>query len=226
MIVPAYDVDVLISAKAIAARIEGAGWLKIRRPSSRHRQAVVVGPWAWTVRVHRRPGARDRPAHRGRLLEALGDGDPLSPRQVRILKDLRARSRVTRRWSRTSSTPATRCKHVLEILGTRHPKRIEVCALLDKPSRREVPVKAKWVGFEIPDTFVVGYGIDYAQRNRNLPHIGSVRFTELTRGRGPKNPHCAPATRIRHAYRPVPRRRTFTPWAPVVALRGGCRVCR
>ena len=59
---------------------------------------------------------------------------------------------------------------------TRSPKRLEVCALLDKPSRREVEVKAKWVGFEIPDEFVVGYGIDYAQRNRNLPHIGKVRF--------------------------------------------------
>ena len=53
-----------------------------------------------------------------------------------------------------------------------------VCALLDKPSRREVDIKATWTGFEIPDEFVVGYGIDYAQRNRNLPYIGKVRFTE------------------------------------------------
>ena len=68
--------------------------------------------------------------------------------------------------------------HVLDILETRHPRRMEVCALLDKPSRREVDVKARWIGFEIPDKFVVGYGIDYAQRNRNLPHIGAVRFTE------------------------------------------------
>ena len=68
--------------------------------------------------------------------------------------------------------------HVLHLLRARGPKRLEVCALLDKPSRREVDVKAKWIGFEIPDTFVVGYGIDYAQRNRNLPYIGKVRFTE------------------------------------------------
>jgi hypoxanthine phosphoribosyltransferase len=67
--------------------------------------------------------------------------------------------------------------HVLDIPATRHPRRVEVCALLDKPSRREVDVKARWIGFEIPDKFVVGYGIDYAQRNRNLPHIGAVRFT-------------------------------------------------
>ena len=69
-------------------------------------------------------------------------------------------------------------KRVLEMLRTRNPARLEACALLDKPTRREVDVKAKWVGFEIPDRFVVGYGIDYAQRNRNLPHIGAVRFSE------------------------------------------------
>ena len=68
-------------------------------------------------------------------------------------------------------------KHVLEILETRHPRRMEVCALLNKPSRRETDVPARWIGFDIPDEFVVGYGIDYAQRNRNLPHIGKVRFT-------------------------------------------------
>jgi hypoxanthine phosphoribosyltransferase len=70
--------------------------------------------------------------------------------------------------------------HVLEILATRQPARLEVCALLSKPSRREVKVGARWIGFEIPDRFVVGYGIDYAQRNRNLPYIGAVRFPEET----------------------------------------------
>ncbi|MCP5085618.1 MAG: hypoxanthine phosphoribosyltransferase, partial [Rhodobacteraceae bacterium] len=69
-------------------------------------------------------------------------------------------------------------KHVVGLLKSRHPKRLEVCALLDKPSRREVDIKATWTGFEIPDEFVVGYGIDYAQRNRNLDHIGAVRFVD------------------------------------------------
>lgn len=65
---------------------------------------------------------------------------------------------------------------MLDLLGARHPASLEVCTLLDKPSRRQAPVAARWTGFEIPDEFVVGYGIDYAQRNRNLPYIGSVRF--------------------------------------------------
>ena len=68
--------------------------------------------------------------------------------------------------------------HVLSFLKSRGPARLMSIALLDKPSRREVEVKADWTGFEIPDEFVVGYGIDYAQRNRNLDHIGKVRFTD------------------------------------------------
>ena len=64
------------------------------------------------------------------------------------------------------------------MLESRAPARLKSIALLDKPSRREVDFKANWTGFEIPDEFVVGYGIDFAQRNRNLPFIGKVRFTE------------------------------------------------
>ncbi|WNC68381.1 hypoxanthine phosphoribosyltransferase [Thalassotalea nanhaiensis] len=63
---------------------------------------------------------------------------------------------------------------VMQILSLREPNSIEICTLLDKPSRREVPVGVKWIGFEIPDEFVVGVGIDYAQKYRNLPYIGKV----------------------------------------------------
>ena len=63
---------------------------------------------------------------------------------------------------------------VIEMLETRMPTSIKVCALLNKQSRRISNIKADWIGFEIPDEFVVGYGIDYDQRNRNLPFIGKV----------------------------------------------------
>ena len=63
---------------------------------------------------------------------------------------------------------------VREILSLREPNSIEICTLLDKPSRREVHVDVKWVGFEIPDEFVVCVGIDYAQNYRHLPYIGKV----------------------------------------------------
>ncbi|MGL4268814.1 MAG: hypoxanthine phosphoribosyltransferase [Plesiomonas sp.] len=63
---------------------------------------------------------------------------------------------------------------VREILSLRNPKSLAICTLLDKPERREVHVPVEWVGFTIPDEFVVGYGIDYAQKYRNLPYIGKV----------------------------------------------------
>ncbi len=57
-------------------------------------------------------------------------------------------------------------------LGRLGPRSVRSCVLLDKPSRRALPVQADYVGFEIPDLFVVGYGLDYAERYRNLPFIG------------------------------------------------------
>jgi len=63
---------------------------------------------------------------------------------------------------------------VLQILDLRAPNSIKICTLLDKPSRREVEVDVEWIGFEIPDEFVVGVGIDYAQQYRHLPYIGKV----------------------------------------------------
>ena len=63
---------------------------------------------------------------------------------------------------------------VRAILNLREPESLAICTLLDKPSRREVQVPVEWVGFEIPDEFVVGYGIDYAQKYRNLGYIGKV----------------------------------------------------
>lgn len=64
-------------------------------------------------------------------------------------------------------------RHVLESRG---PASVSVCALLSKPARRAVDVKVDYIGFEIPDVFVVGYGLDYAERYRNLPDIGILKF--------------------------------------------------
>jgi hypoxanthine phosphoribosyltransferase len=57
-------------------------------------------------------------------------------------------------------------------LGARHPASLEVCALLTKPERREVEVPVRYIGFEIPNRFVVGYGLDFAERYRNLRYVG------------------------------------------------------
>jgi len=64
--------------------------------------------------------------------------------------------------------------YLIEILKKRKPKSMRLCTLLDKPERRVTNVKVDYTCFEIPDEFVVGYGLDYAQRYRNLPYIGVV----------------------------------------------------
>ena len=66
--------------------------------------------------------------------------------------------------------------YLLEYLRNRNPKSLKLCTLLDKPERRVVEVDVDYTCFDIPDEFVVGYGLDYDQRYRNLPYIGVVKF--------------------------------------------------
>lgn len=66
--------------------------------------------------------------------------------------------------------------YLRQMLQERGPKSIAICTLLDKPERRVMPIEVDYTGFEIPDEFVVGYGLDYAQKYRNLPYIGIVEF--------------------------------------------------
>ncbi|MDP2085513.1 MAG: hypoxanthine phosphoribosyltransferase [Gemmobacter sp.] len=172
-----YAIDQMISAKSIAARVEALA----REITAHYRgtdKLVVVGLLrgsfifiADLVREIDLPVEVD-------FLEASSYGDAMhSSREVRILKDLRGEiaGRDVLVVEDIVDTGFT-LHHVKNLLLSREPRRLEVCALLDKPSRREVDIKATWTGFDIPDEFVVGYGIDYAQRNRNLPYIGKVRF--------------------------------------------------
>src|SRR3954469_17651559 len=65
-------------------------------------------------------------------------------------------------------------KYLLRNLGARGPASLEVCALLTKPERRKVELRAQYVGFEIPNKFVIGYGLDFAERYRNLPYVATL----------------------------------------------------
>lgn len=65
-------------------------------------------------------------------------------------------------------------RYLMDLLSSRGPKSLKLCALLDKPERRVTDVDVDYVGFSIPDEFVVGYGLDYAQMYRNLPYVGVV----------------------------------------------------
>ena len=65
--------------------------------------------------------------------------------------------------------------NLINLLKQRQPASIEICTLFSKPSRRQVEVDAKYIGFEIPDAFIVGYGLDYDERFRNLPYVGILK---------------------------------------------------
>ncbi len=176
---PAYVIDKMISAKSIDARIEEL-CSEIRREFADTDKLVVVGLLRGSfVFIADLVRELDLPVEVD-FLEASSYGDAMeSSREVRILKDLRGEIEgrdvlVVEDIVDTGHT----LHHVSRFLENRSPRKMKTIALLDKPSRREADVRADWVGFEIPDEFVVGYGIDYAQRNRNLPFIGKVRFVE------------------------------------------------
>lgn len=90
--------------------------------------------------------------------------DPLKDKHVIVVEDVVDSGRTL--------------SYLLEMLKKRDPKSLKLCTLLDKPERRVVNVKVDYTGFEIPDKFVVGYGLDYAQKYRNLPYIGIVEFDD------------------------------------------------
>ena len=174
----AYVIDTMISAKSIAARIEALA-KEIEAEFADTEKLVVVGLLrgsfvfiAYLVRELDLPVEVD-------FVETSSYGNAMeSSREVKILKDLRGdiEGRDVLVVEDIVDTGHT-LSHVLTLLQNRNPHKLRTIALLDKPSRREAPIKADWTGFDIPDEFVVGYGIDYAQRNRNLPFIGKVRFT-------------------------------------------------
>lgn len=69
----------------------------------------------------------------------------------------------------------TTLAYLKRIMLERRPKSLKICSLLDKPSRRKVEMEGDYIGFTVPDEFVVGYGLDYNQRYRNFPHIGVLK---------------------------------------------------
>ena len=88
--------------------------------------------------------------------------EPLKDRHVIVIEDIVDSGRTL--------------SYLLDMLRCRGAADVRLCTLLDKPDRRVVDVKVDYTGFEIPDEFVVGYGLDYDQKYRNLPYIGMVKF--------------------------------------------------
>ena len=170
-----YDIEELISEKIIKSKVKDLG-VQIEKDYKGKGDIILVGLLRGSV-VFLADLAREI------NLEAKIDfmvvssyGDSMeSSREVRINKDLEEdiRDKNVIIIEDIIDTGYTLDK-VIDYLQLKSPLSLEICTLLDKPERREVAVDVKYVGFAIPDVFVIGYGIDYAQKHRNLPYIGKV----------------------------------------------------
>ncbi|HET6380575.1 MAG TPA: hypoxanthine phosphoribosyltransferase [candidate division Zixibacteria bacterium] len=122
------------------------------------------------------------------LMEVSSYGDATETSgQVRILKDLSGsiKGRHVLVVEDIIDTGLT-LNYLLHLLRDRKPASLRVCCLLDKPARRLADIEIDYRGFTIPDRFVIGYGLDYAERYRNLPYIGVLKPSVYATGGGPQ----------------------------------------
>ena len=93
-------------------------------------------------------------------------------------KDLREKvplsPNIVAKFEKNENVSMNTIEKLCTILNEKNPKTIKVCALIDRPDRRIVPVHIDYIGFSVQDKFLVGYGLDYAERYRNLPYIGEL----------------------------------------------------
>ena len=169
-------IDILISEAEITARINELAH-QITHNYADTKQLVVVGLLRGSfVFIADLVRHLDVPVEVDFMTVSSYGNAMESSRQVRIIQDLETaiKDRDVLIVEDIIDTGYT-LSQVVKILATRQPKSLKICTLLNKPSRREVEVPIDWIGFEIPDEFVIGYGIDYAQQGRNLPHIAVVQ---------------------------------------------------
>ncbi len=171
-----HTVEVMISEDEIAKRIAELGQQITENYRDSGSDMVLVGLLRGSFMFMADLCRKIDVPHEVDFMTASSYGSGMSTtRDVKILKDLDEdiRGKDVLIVEDIIDSGNTLSK-VREILRLREPKSLAICTLLDKPERREVEVAVEYVGFTIPDKFVVGYGIDYAQRYRHLPYVGHV----------------------------------------------------
>ena len=168
------DMTTLLTAQQIQDRVQSlATEIRADHPDGVHLVAVLKGAFVFLADLARALpgecsldfmavssyGTKTKTSGQVQLLKDLGTG--IEGRDVVIVEDI-------------VDTGLT-LTYLQDILRARNPKMLRTACLLSKPSRRKVDVKVEYIGFTIDDRFVVGYGLDYAERYRNLPYIGVVK---------------------------------------------------
>lgn len=175
-----HTVEVMISENDVQKRVQALGQKISEDYSKSNNELVLVGLLRGSFIFMADLSRAITVGHEVDFMTASSYGSAMnSNRDVKILKDLdediRGKDVLIVEDIIDTGNTLSKVKELLELRG---PRSLDICTLLDKPSRREVDVPVKYIGFSIPDEFVVGYGIDYAQHYRHLPYIGHVTLLE------------------------------------------------
>ncbi len=171
-----HHIEVMITEEVVNARIKELGEQISRDYAGKsiHLICILKGSVYFTCELAKRItipvtmdfmqcssyGAETKSSGIVKLVKDLDE--PIMDREVLIIEDIIDSGRTL--------------SHLKDLLGQRKPASLRLCTLLDKPDRRVAEVNVEYVGFQIEDKFVVGYGLDYDQKYRNLPYIGVVEF--------------------------------------------------
>ena len=170
------EMSVMISAEEIQAKVKQLGEQINAHYANSNKDLVLIGllrgSFIFMADLCR---AIAKPHELDFMTVSSYGASTVSSRDVRILKDIDGEISgkdilVVEDIIDSGNT----LSKVLEILQTREPNSIELCTLVSKPSRREIELEVKFLGFEVEDRFIVGYGLDYDQKYRHLPFIGEI----------------------------------------------------